>query len=308
MANESFSVLMETNLPNILYRGKVRDTYDLGSGRLLMVATDRLSAFDVVLPTGIPNKGKILSRMSKFWFEKTAHVVPNHLIAMADEQGALPKDSYLGEIPDIIASQAMVVHRAERVDIECIVRGYLAGSSWAEYKREGTIFGQTSSPGLKEGEIFSEPLFTPTTKADEGHDENISIREVENLVGVSVARELEEKSIEVYSFARDFAAQRGIILADTKLEFGFVNGELILIDEIFTPDSSRFWDARGYAPGKSQPNFDKQFVRDWLDEYGWDHEPPAPALPDDIVIKTAERYEEALMRLTGQPLVGSLEE
>ena len=308
MANKSFSVLMETNLPNILYRGKVRDTYDLGSGRLLMVATDRLSAFDVVLPTGIPNKGKILSRMSKFWFEKTAHVVPNHLIAMADEQGALPKDSHLGEIPDIIAAQAMVVHRAERVDIECIVRGYLAGSSWAEYKREGTIFGQTASPGLREGQIFPEPLFTPTTKADEGHDENISIREVEELVGVSVARELEEKSIEVYSFARDFAAQRGIILADTKLEFGFVNGELILIDEIFTPDSSRFWDARGYAPGKSQPNFDKQFVRDWLDEHGWDHEPPAPALPDDIVIKTAERYEEALTRLTGQPLVGSEEE
>jgi phosphoribosylaminoimidazole-succinocarboxamide synthase len=151
-------------------------------------------------------------------------------------------------------------------------------------------------------------LFTPTTKADEGHDENISIREVEDLVGVSVARDLEEKSIEVYSFARDFAAQRGIILADTKLEFGFVNGELILIDEIFTPDSSRFWDERGYAPGKSQPNFDKQFVRDWLDEYGWNHEPPAPALPDDIVIKTAERYEEALTRLTGQLLVGSEEE
>ena len=302
MANQSFPVLMETNLPNILYRGKVRDTYDLGSGRLLMVATDRLSAFDIVLPTGIPNKGKILSRMSKFWFEKTAHVVPNHLIAMADEEDALPNDSPLGDISETIASQAMVVARAERVDIECIVRGYLAGSSWAEYKREGTIFGRTAPSGLKEGQIFPEPIFTPSTKADEGHDENISIKEVENLVGISVARELEEKSIEVYSFARDLAAQRGIILADTKLEFGFVNGELILIDEIFTPDSSRFWDARGYEPGKSQPNFDKQFVRDWLDDHGWDHEPPAPELPDDVVIKTAQRYEEALTRLTGQPL------
>lgn len=296
---------METNLPNILYRGKVRDTYDLGFGRLLMVATDRLSAFDVVLPTGIPNKGKILSRMSKFWFEKTSHVVPNHLIAMADEEGALPKNSPFEDISETIASQSMVVHRAERVDIECIVRGYLAGSSWAEYKRDGTIFGQTAPTGLKEGQIFPEPLFTPTTKADEGHDENISIQEVKDLVGISLTRELEQKSIEVYLFARDFAARRGIILADTKLEFGFVNGELILIDEIFTPDSSRFWDASGYAPGKSQPNFDKQFVRDWLDDHGWDHEPPAPELPDDVVIKTAQRYQEALTRLTGQPLVGS---
>ena len=174
----------------------------------------------------------------------------------------------------------------------------MAGSSWAEYKREGTIFGQTASPGLREGQIFPEPLFTPTTKADEGHDENISIREVEELVGVSVARELEEKSIEVYSFARDFAAQRGIILADTKLEFGFVNGELILIDEIFTPDSSRFWDKNLYSPGSTQPNYDKQFVRDWLASQGWNKEPPAPKLPDDIVDKTSIRYREAFDKLT----------
>ena len=294
--------VMETQLPNLLYRGKVRDTYSLDERRLLMVASDRISAFDVVLPTGIPGKGLVLSRMSAFWFHKTAHLVPNHLIAMGDDPGAIPEGSPVGDVPLEIARQAMVVRKAQRVDVECIVRGYLAGSAWAEYQKEGTVFGRAMPGGLQEGQIFPEPIFTPTTKAEEGHDENISIKEVEDMVGVQVARELAEKSIAVYEFARDYASQKGIILADTKLEFGFVDDEMILIDEIFTPDSSRFWDAEGYAPGKSQPNFDKQYVRDWLVAQGWNREPPAPLLPQDIVEKTSERYQVAFSRLTGQKL------
>ena len=296
-------MLMETQLPNLLYRGKVRDTYDLGEGRLLMVASDRISAFDVVLPTGIPKKGLVLSRMSAFWFQQTSHLVPNHVIAMADEPGALPEGSPVGNVPLEVARQAMVVRRAQRVDIECIVRGYLAGSAWAEYQKQGTVFGKAMPEGLLEGQMFPEPIFTPTTKAEEGHDENISIKEVEDMVGVQVAKDLEEKSIAVYQYARDYASERGIILADTKLEFGFVDGQMILIDEIFTPDSSRFWDAKGYGPGRPQPNFDKQFVRDWLLGAGWDREPPAPWLPDDVVAKTRERYLEAYVRLVGQPLL-----
>ena len=294
--------VMETQLPNLLYRGKVRDTYSLDERRLLMVASDRISAFDVVLPTGIPGKGLVLSRMSAFWFHKTAHLVPNHLIAMGDDPGAIPEGSPVGDVPLEIARQAMVVRKAQRVDVECIVRGYLAGSAWAEYQKEGTVFGRAMPGGLQEGQIFPEPIFTPTTKAEEGHDENISIKEVEDMVGVQVARELAEKSIAVYEFARDYASQKGIILADTKLEFGFVDDEMILIDEIFTPDSSRFWDAEGYAPGKSQPNYDKQYVRDWLVAQGWNREPPAPLLPQDIVEKTSERYQVAFSRLTGQKL------
>ena len=294
--------VMETQLPNLLYRGKVRDTYSLDERRLLMVASDRISAFDVVLPTGIPGKGLVLSRMSAFWFHKTAHLVPNHLIAMGDDPGAIPEGSPVGDVPLEIARQAMVVRKAQRVDVECIVRGYLAGSAWAEYQKEGTVFGKAMPGGLQEGQIFPEPIFTPTTKAEEGHDENISIKEVENMVGVQVARELAEKSIAVYEFARDYASQKGIILADTKLEFGFVDDEMILIDEIFTPDSSRFWDAEGYEPGRSQPNFDKQYVRDWLVAQGWNREPPAPPLPQDIVEKTSERYQVAFSRLTGQEL------
>jgi len=186
--------------------------------------------------------------------------------------------------------------------VECIVRGYLAGSAWAEYRKKGTIFGSHAQSGMQEGEKFPEPIFTPTTKAEEGHDEDISIQEVADLVGTNVARELEEKSIKAYEYANEYAAQKGIILADTKLEFGFIDGQLSLIDEIFTPDSSRFWDAAGYAPGRSQPNFDKQFVRDWLTNQGWDREPPGPPLPEDIVAKTEERYEEAYKRLTGRQL------
>ena len=289
------SAILETNLPDLLYRGKVRDTYAADSGSLLMVATDRISAFDVVLPTGIPEKGVVLNRISEFWFEKTAHIVPNHLIRMAADR------SDLG-VPEDVARRAMVVKRAERIDVECVVRGFITGSAWSEYRRSGTVQGNPMPAGMREGDPFPEVLFTPTTKAEVGHDENMSWDEVVEMVGEDMAKRLRDTTIAVYEFARDYARERGIIIADTKMEFGTVDGALILIDELLTPDSSRFWDADGYAPGKSQPNYDKQFVRDWLDDSGWDHEPPAPALPDDVVAKTVERYREAYRKLTGNAL------
>jgi phosphoribosylaminoimidazole-succinocarboxamide synthase len=298
-------MLIETRLPNILHRGKVRDTYAINDDLLLMVATDRISAFDVVLPTGIPNKGLVLNRISSFWFDKTSHLIPNHLIALADAGNAAPllaSNPELSEVSPELASQAMIVKRAERIDIECIVRGYITGSAWAEYRRQGTVSGKPMPAGLIEGTPFSEPLFTPTTKAEEGHDQNMSDQEVEDMVGADLARQLAEASKSVYRFAHDYARERGIILADTKMEFGRLNGQLILIDELLTPDSSRFWDMEGYAPGKSQPNFDKQFVRDWLVEQGWNQEPPAPELPAEVVARTTERYIEAYRRLTGTEL------
>jgi len=296
-------MIIETPLPGRMHRGKVRDTYDLGGGRLLMVATDRISAFDVVLPGGIPGKGQVLNRISGFWFDKTSHIVPNHLICLADSPDA---GQYLGglsePLPAEVATQAMVVRRAQRIDIECIVRGYITGSAWSEYRRQGTVQGMEMPEGLVEGQTFPEPLFTPTTKAEEGHDENMSAQEVVDMVGPDMAAKLEATSKAVYSFAQGYALERGIILADTKMEFGILDDELILIDELLTPDSSRFWDAEGYNPGRSQPNFDKQFVRDWLDAQGWNHEPPAPELPDDVAERTTQRYREAYVRLTGENL------
>ena len=289
------SAILETNLPDLLYRGKVRDTYAADSGSLLMVATDRISAFDVVLPTGIPEKGVVLNRISQFWFEKTAHIVPNHLLQMAAERADLG-------VPEDVARRAMVVKRAERIDVECVVRGFITGSAWSEYRRSGTVQGNPMPAGMREGDPFPEVLFTPTTKAEVGHDENMSWEEVVEMVGEDMAKRLRDTTIAVYEFARDYARERGIIIADTKMEFGTVDGALILIDELLTPDSSRFWDADGYAPGKSQPNYDKQFVRDWLDDSGWDHEPPAPALPEEVVAKTVERYREAYRKLTGGEL------
>ena len=287
----------ETELPglNLLYRGKVRDTYRIPDGDLLMIATDRISAFDVVLPTAIPDKGAVLCQISSHWFGQTSHIVPNHLVSLASPGGEL-------ELPEEIARRAMVVREAERIDVECIVRGYITGSAWAEYRREGTVNGQSMPQGLQEGDRFPEPLFTPTTKAEVGHDENLTIDQVADMVGRDTTRRLEDVSIQVYSFARDQALEAGIVIADTKMEFGFIDGELSLIDELLTPDSSRFWDAEGYEPGKSQPNFDKQFVRDWLDAQGWDHEPPAPSLPEDVIELTRERYLEAYERLTGRSL------
>ena len=298
-------MLIETQLPNLMHRGKVRDTYQIDEELLLLVTTDRISAFDVVLPTGIPEKGRILNKMSGFWFDQTKHLIPNHLVALADDPDAAGKFSdseLMKNLPAEVARQAMIVKKAERIDIECVVRGYITGSAWSEYRKTGTVQGNPMQNGLVEGDKFPEPIFTPTTKAEVGHDENMSFDEVVDMVGADVAVQLRDTAIEVFNFAHDFAREQGIILADTKMEFGFIDDELSLIDELLTPDSSRFWDTKGYSPGKSQPNFDKQFVRDYLDSVGWDHEPPAPALPDDIVAKTRVRYLEAFKRLTGDDL------
>ncbi len=298
-------MILETQMPDKLHRGKVRDTYGLGGGDLFMVATDRISAFDVVLPTGITDKGLVLNRISAFWFDKTKNIVPNHFICLGDAPEAvkyLEGSSIAGSVSEDVARQSMVVKWAERLDLECIVRGYITGSAWSEYRRQGTVAGLDVGKGLVECQAFPEPLFTPTTKAEEGHDENMSKQEVLDMVGTDLARQLEETSITVFKWALDYARERGIILADTKMEFGVIDGQLTLIDELLTPDSSRFWDVEGYAPGKSQPSYDKQFVRDWLDEQGWDHEPPAPELPDDVVSQTSEKYQRAYFKLTGTRL------
>ena len=298
-------MLLETQLPNPIHRGKVRDTYSIDDDTLLMVTTDRISAFDVVLPTGIPNKGRILNSLSGFWFAKTRHIVPNHVVALADSPDVASQfrgNEFLAELPSDVAGQAMIVRKAERIDIECVVRGYITGSAWAEYRQSGTVSGKPMPTGLVDGDPFPEPLFTPTTKAEEGHDENMSDAEVVEMVGPELAGRLEELTKAVYLFGHDYAKDRGVILADTKLEFGLLYGEIILIDELLTPDSSRFWDPDNYEPGKSLRSFDKQFVRDWLTSQGWDREPPAPELPQDIVERTAERYMEAHRRITGQEL------
>ena len=300
-------MIVETHLANLApwHRGKVRDTYDIGGGLLLMVATDRLSAFDVVLPTAIPSKGLVLAHMSAFWFKKTSDLQQNHLIGMADSSKVLQEyggNATLAQVSPDIARQSMIVRKAQRIDIECIVRGYLAGSAWAEYRRSGTVWGQRLPDGLKEGEALAEPLFTPTTKADEGHDQAMTRQQVVDMVGEALSRQLEESGLTLYKFAHEYARQRGIILADTKMEFGLLDGGLILIDELLTPDSSRFWDAAGYVPGRSLPNFDKQYVRDWLDTEGWDREPPAPQLPEDVVERTSQRYIEAYRRVTGEDI------
>lgn len=298
-------MLIETTLPNLLHRGKVRDTYRLNDELLLMVATDRISAFDVVLPSGIPDKGRVLNRMSAFWFDKTRHIIPNHLICLADAPDIDTRfgdNQLLASLPPQLASQAMVVKEAQRIDVECIVRGYIAGSAWSEYRRQGTVSGKPMPAGLAEGEALEQPLFTPTTKAEQGHDQNLSDGEFQDLVGSDLARQLEQVSREVYSFAQVYARGQGLVLADTKMEFGLLDGQLILIDELLTPDSSRFWDLAGYQPGRSQPNFDKQYVRDWLTGQGWNQEPPAPALPESVIAKTSERYREAYYLITGERL------
>jgi len=295
-------LLFETDMPDILYKGKVRDTYDLGDS-LLMIATDRISAFDSVLPCGIPDKGAVLNQMSAFWFDKTAHIVPHHMIRMVDDVEWLNR-TYGRSFSETVAWRSMVVQKAERIDIECVVRGYISGSAWAEYQEKGTVCGVNLPEGLVDSEELPQPIFTPTTKADSGHDEPITMREMKNLIGEPRAAELMQKSMTLYRYARDYALERGIIIADTKMEFGVVDGQVILIDELLTPDSSRFWDAALYKAGKSQDSFDKQPVRDWLVQAGWDKEPPAPMLPEDVIAKTTARYREAFRRLTGRELVG----
>lgn len=296
------SVLLETNLSNpLLHRGKVRDNYELGD-KLLIVATDRISAFDVVLPCGIPDKGAVLNLLSAFWFEKTAHLVPNHLLQVITNVSQL--NAYYPDFtyPSSLAGRSMVVRKAERIPVECVVRGYLSGSAWAEYVQSCTIHGIPSQLKLKESQQLPQPLFTPTSKAESGHDEPLPMGEVAQLLGELLAEELKEKSIAIYRFAEEYARTRGIIIADTKMEFGLIDNQVILIDELLTPDSSRFWDVDDYEVGHSQPSFDKQIVRDWLAASGWNKEPPAPMLPDDLIERTSERYQEVYQRLIGKTL------
>ena len=298
-------VLTQTDLPNLLHKGKVRDTYDLGNGLLLMVSTDRISAFDVILPNGIPHKGIVLSHLSAFWFRKTEPIIMNHFVSLAgekDQLGEYANHPALSNLPESIKQRSMVVRQAKRIDVECIVRGYLAGSAWSEYQKFGTISGIKAPPGLREADRLTDPLFTPTTKAEIGHDENMTYQQVEALVGSKTANDLKTISIDIYRHAHEYALTKGIIIADTKMEFGLLDGQLILFDELLTPDSSRFWDLELYEPGQSPPNFDKQFVRDWLGTIGWDKEPPAPSLPDQIIQKTSERYMQAYTLLTGKQL------
>jgi phosphoribosylaminoimidazole-succinocarboxamide synthase len=293
------SVLLETNLPNLYSRGKVRDTYDLGDDRLLMVATDRISAFDVVLPNGVPHKGAVLTQLSAFWFEKTAGVLPNHFLRLVSncDNADLPF-----ACSQEIAGRSMIVRKAQRLDIECVARGYLSGSGWVDYQKTGTVCGIPLPKGLRESEALPEPLFTPSTKAASGHDLNVSFDEVAQIVGADTAARLRDSTLAIYRFASDYARQRGIIIADTKMELGWHNGELILIDELLTPDSSRFWAVDTYEPGKAQPSFDKQSVRDWLIASGWNREPPPPVLPPGVVEDSSRRYLEAFRRLTGRAL------
>jgi phosphoribosylaminoimidazole-succinocarboxamide synthase len=302
-------LLLETNLSNLLHRGKVRDTYNL-SDSLLMIATDRISAFDSVLPCGIPYKGAVLNQLSAFWFDKTEHIVSNHLIKLVDdvdwlnEMYGIRKCYGCFRFPSYVEGRSMIIKKAERIDIECVVRGYISGSAWAEYKELSTICGVPFPVGLVESEKLPLPIFTPTTKADSGHDEPINLAQMQRLIGKKRAREIVDKSMAIYEFAHNYALTCGIIIADTKMEFGLVDDKLILIDELLTPDSSRFWNASEYEPGKSQPSFDKQPVRDWLIDSGWNKEPPAPMLPDDVIAKTSQRYLEAFRRLTGRELQG----
>jgi phosphoribosylaminoimidazole-succinocarboxamide synthase len=277
-------------------RGKVRDIYEAGEDALLLVASDRISAFDVVLPTPIPDKGRVLTGLSLFWFDRTSDIVPNHVVT-ADLR-KFP-DAFAGDAE--LSGRAMLVKRAQVVPVECVARGYLSGSGWKQYQQEQNVCGVPLPAGLVESERLPEPIFTPTTKAAEGHDLPLTPSATEELVGKGLAERLKELTLGIYERAASIALERGIILADTKFEFGFWEGELLLIDEVCTPDSSRFWPADRYVAGAPQPSFDKQYVRDWLDASGWDHEPPAPELPADVVERTVAMYREAYDRITGEP-------
>ncbi|MBI2314300.1 MAG: phosphoribosylaminoimidazolesuccinocarboxamide synthase [Betaproteobacteria bacterium] len=304
MANEqTFATeptVFETSLKSLkfLHRGKVRDLYEVDAGRLLIVQTDRLSAFDVILPTAIPGKGKVLTALSNFWFEKLGHILPNHLTATAPESVVAPEER------DQVAGRAFVVRRLKALPIEAIVRGYVAGSGWKEYRTTGAICGIALPAGLKEASKLPRAIFTPSTKAALGaHDENISFEECAKIIGADLAAKVKDAAIRLYTEAADYAATKGIIIADTKFEFGLdAAGTLYLIDEALTPDSSRFWPADQYQVGMSPPSYDKQFVRDWLEKQPWNKQAPAPALPDDILAKTAGKYREALLRLTGKTI------
>ncbi|GAB4405989.1 MAG: phosphoribosylaminoimidazolesuccinocarboxamide synthase [Thermodesulfovibrionales bacterium] len=289
-------VILKTDMPDIGVprRGKVRDIYDLDE-YLLLVATDRISAFDVVLPNGIPGKGRVLTGLSVFWFRQMEDIIKNHIVAT--EVNDFPPG--LKKYRSILEGRSMLVKKARPLPVECIVRGYLSGSGWKEYKEKGTVCGIRLPHGLVESSRLDEPIFTPSTKAEEGHDVNISFEEAKDIVGSDTAERLREISLRIYSRAREIAEKKGIIIADTKFEFGLYDNELILIDELLTPDSSRFWSLKDYQPGKSQDSFDKQIVRNYLLTLNWDMRPPGPELPDEIAAKTAERYREIMEILMG---------
>ena len=290
----SKDIVIETSLTGLpVRRGKVRDVYDLGD-RLLLVSTDRISAFDWVLPTGIPDKGRVLNQIAAFWFELLGE--PNHLITSDVERMDLPA----GVDRQLLAGRTSLVRKTEVVPIECVVRGYLAGSGWKEYRQSGTVCGIELPAGFVESSRLPEPIFTPATKAESGHDENISFQRTVDLIGREAAEDLRRRSLDIFRRGSDYARQRGILIADTKFEWGRLDGRLILIDEVLTPDSSRFWPAHGYEPGRSQPSFDKQFVRDWLETTSWDKNSPPPPLPDEVVAHTRQKYVEAYELLTGR--------
>ena len=285
----------------MISKGKVRDIYDLDD-KLLIVTTDRMSAFDRILHEPIPYKGMVLNNLSLFWFDLMKDIIPNH-VAETDIESYPPEAKSSKEI---LLGRSMVVHKAEPLKVECIVRGYITGSGWKSYREKGEICGLPLPEGLQESQKLEEPLFTPTTKADEGHDENITFDEMKEMIGDSLAEELKEKSLAIYMRAREYAAQRGIIIADTKMEFGLYKGQVIIIDELLTPDSSRFWPARLYEVGRSQESFDKQYLRDWLTGTGWDKDSDPPRLPEDVIMKTRDKYLEAYRLLTGKDLLKDL--
>jgi phosphoribosylaminoimidazole-succinocarboxamide synthase len=291
--------LLELELPGIkkVKSGKVREIFDLGQ-YLLFVATDRISAFDCVMPNGIPRKGEVLTQLSFFWFDLVAHLTANHLAAGPTD----PLPPELEKFSSLLARRSMVVKKAQPLAIECVVRGYLAGSGWKDYQKTGCVCGIKLPTGLRESDRLPAPVFTPATKAETGHDENISFEEACRIVGADVAEKARDLTLKIYCHAAEFALKRGIIIADTKFEFGLFDGRLILIDEVLTPDSSRFWPADQYQPGRGQPSFDKQFVRDYLETVSWNKEPPAPALPSEVIAQTTEKYLDAYKLLTGRDL------
>jgi phosphoribosylaminoimidazole-succinocarboxamide synthase len=299
MVSQSDETLLNIDIPGAkkLKSGKVREIFDLGD-RLLFVASDRISAFDCIMPNGIPRKGEVLTQISYFWFNQTESFQPNHLLSRSGE----PLPASLNSFDSKLAGRSMIVKKAKPLAIECVVRGYLAGSGWKEYREKQTVCGIKLPPGLKESSELPEPIFTPATKAETGHDENISFEEASRIVGAELAGKVRTASLRIYDFARDYARKRGIIIADTKFEFGLFDSEVLLIDEVLTPDSSRFWPAAQYEPGKGQPSFDKQFVRDYLETLDWNKTPPAPGLPAEVVAKTQAKYLEAYERLTGKKL------
>ena len=296
MTNASANGLSETVLPGIelISRGKVRDIYAISASRLLLVTTDRLSAYDVVLPDPIPGKGAVLNDLSAFWLKRTGHIVENHLVETDVAKMGLPPNTDL----DQLAGRSMLVVRTEPVLIECVARGYITGSAWSEYQKSGTVCGIPLPSGLIEAQRLPTPIFTPSTKAQTGHDENISYQQMVDQVGEELGAKLSELTLALYQYGHDHAAERGIILADTKFEFGLSDGRLLLIDEVLTPDSSRFWDAKRYVAGSSPESYDKQFVRDWLVDSGWDKNPPAPRLPEDVISATAAKYARALAQIS----------